>query len=74
MPFALNWSGPPVKDMEVNDKDCQEALVNIIKALEVLQPNIKGLLILLLPSTSNTIVKHQLTLYLLYVINIGYST
>ena len=43
LPFIVNWTGPAAKDMEVNDKECLTAIVGIIKALEVLQPQIPGM-------------------------------
>ena len=43
LPFIVNWSGPNVKDMEINDKECLEAMVKMVNALAELQPNIKGI-------------------------------
>ena len=43
LPFIVNWTGPVVKDMEVNDKECLTAIVKIIEALEALQPQIPGI-------------------------------
>ena len=46
LPFIVNWTGPVVKDMEVNDKECLTAIVKIIEALEALQPQIPGIYVL----------------------------
>ena len=43
LPFLINWTGPVVQDMEVDDKKCQLAMIKMIKAIEELQPNIEGL-------------------------------
>ena len=43
LPFQLNWSGPNIKDMRVDDNECLKALVKMVKALEELQPNIPGI-------------------------------
>ena len=42
LPFTLNWSGPKVKEMEVNDGEVLAALTKLIGVLDDLQPNIKG--------------------------------
>jgi hypothetical protein len=46
LPFIVNWCGPDVKTMEVNDDECLLALVKIIRALDDLQPKIEGRFIL----------------------------
>jgi len=43
LPFQVNWSGPNVKDMKVDDEECLKTLVKMVTALEELQPNIPGL-------------------------------
>jgi hypothetical protein len=42
LPFCVNWTGPKILDMEINDKECQSALVKIVKGLDELKPNTKG--------------------------------
>ena len=42
LPFIVNWCGPHVQNMEIDDKKCQATLIKIIEALEQLQPNIEG--------------------------------
>ena len=42
LPFLVNWAGPEVKPMEVNDKEGTQALVEIIRGLGDMQPKIKG--------------------------------
>ena len=42
LPFILNWTGPPVKSMMVDDQECLAALVKMIQAFDELQPNILG--------------------------------
>ena len=42
LPFLVDWAGPEVKPMEINDKECTQALVEIIRGLDDLQPKIKG--------------------------------
>ena len=44
LPFQVNWSGPNVKDMKVDDEECLKTLVKMVRALEELQPNIPGVL------------------------------
>jgi len=43
LPFLINWCGPDIKSMAVDDKACLRALVKMISALDDLQPSIEGL-------------------------------
>merc|ERR1719341_842979 len=36
LPFIVNWCGPHVQNMEIDDKKCQATLIKIIEALEEL--------------------------------------
>ena len=45
MKFILNWSGPHIQDMNVDDRVCQTALIKLLRALEDLQPTIEGILL-----------------------------
>ena len=42
LPFLINWCGPNVKSMVVDDKACLTSLVNMIAAIDDLQPDIDG--------------------------------
>ena len=42
LPFLINWCGPDVKSMVVDDKACLTSLVNMIAAIDDLQPDIDG--------------------------------
>ena len=42
--FILNWSGPHIQDMNVDDRVCQTALIKLLRALEDLQPTIEGII------------------------------
>ena len=44
LPFLVNWCGPDIKAMAVDDKACLTALVKMISALDDLQPTIEGML------------------------------
>ena len=41
LPFQVNWSGPDVKAMVVDDKTCLTSMVNFVGAIDNLQPNIE---------------------------------
>jgi len=43
LPFCVNWTGPKILDMEINDKQCQTALIKIVEGLDELKPNTTGL-------------------------------
>lgn len=38
----MNWCGPDIKPMAVDDKACMTAIIDIIAAIDDLQPNIEG--------------------------------
>ena len=42
LPFLVNWCGPDIKPMEVNDEACLNAMIKIVGAVDELQPDIKG--------------------------------
>lgn len=42
LPFVVNWSGPEVNSMAVDDKACLSSMVKFIAAIDNLQPNIEG--------------------------------
>ena len=46
LPFQVNWSGPDVKAMVVDDKTCLASMVNFVGAIDNLQPSLEGKLLL----------------------------
>ena len=42
LPFVVNWCGPEIKPMTVNDAACVDAMISIIRSIDELQPKIEG--------------------------------